>query len=231
MTTRRSLFLRIFLILAIYFGVCYFGGIWGWRLFYPVRIFVTFLHEFGHAFGTLITGGAVEYIRIDPNSGGVTSSLGGNRPVIIMGGYLGSALFGNLLFYIGATKPRLVKPVLSVVIFTMLVAGFIWYNSVFTTFVLCIFAAFLFFVEFKTKYGRDVLMFLGLASVIYILQDTTSGPSSDLLAFEREVGLFSNHVWMIIWLIIALTLLAWNIKMLLGIKDESLAPKPLRTKK
>ena len=73
MTTRRSIFLRIFIILAIYFGATYFGGIWGWRLFYPVRIFVTFLHEFGHAFGALITGGAVEYIRIDPNAGGVTS--------------------------------------------------------------------------------------------------------------------------------------------------------------
>jgi hypothetical protein len=221
MTTRRSIFLRIFIILAIYFGATYFGGIWGWRLFYPVRIFVTFLHEFGHAFGALITGGAVEYIRIDPNAGGVTSSLGGNRPVIIMGGYLGSALFGNLLFYIGATKPRLVKPVLSLVIFTMLVSGFIWYKSLFTTLVLCAFAAFLFFIEFKTKYGRDVLMFLGLASVIYILQDTTSGPSSDLLAFEREMGFFSNQTWMVIWFILALAILAWNVKMLLGIKDET----------
>ncbi len=187
---------------------------WGWRILYPIRLFVTFLHEFGHAFGAIISGGAVEHIRIDPNAGGLTMTRGGNAAIIIMGGYIGSALFGNILFYIGAAKPKWVKPTLAIVITLMLLTGFIWYNSLFTTLILCAFSALLFYLGFKTKFGRDALMLLGLASIIYILQDTGSGPSSDLRAFEREMRFIPATVWMLLWLAVALGLLAFNFRLL-----------------
>jgi len=175
---------------------------------------VTFLHEFGHAAGALITGGEVEQVQISPNSAGSTTTIGGNRAVILMGGYIGSAIFGNLLFYIGARKESWVKPVLALVIFAMIVTGLIWFQTFFTTFILALFAGALFVIGFKTKFGGEVLMLLGLASVIYIIQDTGAGPSSDLKAFERELVLIPAKIWMLIWLAIALGLLALNARMI-----------------
>lgn len=209
------------MLTLLYVGLSYFGEAFGRNALYPVRVFVTFLHEFGHAAGALLTGGSVESIEIEPNTAGVTTSIGGNLAVILAGGYIGSALFGNILFYIGAKKPRLVKPVLALVIFAMLVTGFVWYTSVFTTAVLLAFAGFLFWVGFKTKYGRDCLMALGLASVIYILQDTAYGPSSDLAGFEREMRFIPARGWMLLWFAVAAGLLALNLKLLLGLDPES----------
>ena len=227
MTSRSSLALRIIIITAIYFGLSTHGGLLGWKILYPIRLFVTFLHEFGHAAGALITGGAVEYIEIETNSAGVTSTFNGNASVILMGGYIGSAIFGNLLFYIGARRHSWVKPTLVLVIAAMLITGFIWYNSIFTTLVLCGFSAVLFLVGFKTKYGREILMLLGLASIIYIIQDFNVGPSSDLAAMERELKFIPAKVWMYIWLAIVIAILALNLKMLFSAK--TITPEAVAT--
>lgn len=224
MTSRSSLALRIILITAVYFGLSTYGGLLGWQILYPIRLFVTFLHEFGHAAGALITGGAVEYIAIETNSAGVTSTFNGNRSVILMGGYIGSAIFGNLLFYIGARRHKWVKPTLVLVIAAMLITGFIWYNTLFTTAVLCGFSALLFIVGFKTKYGREILMLLGLASIIYIIQDFNVGPTSDLAQMERELKYIPAKVWMYIWLGIVLAILALNLKMLFSKKTTAQLP-------
>jgi len=230
MTSRSSLALRIIIITAIYFGLSTYGGLLGWKVLYPIRLFVTFLHEFGHAAGALITGGAVEYIEIETNSAGVTSTFNGNRSVILMGGYIGSAIFGNLLFYIGARRHSWVKPTLVLVIAAMLITGFIWYNSLFTTAILCGFSAILFFVGFKTNYGREILMLLGLASIIYIIQDFNVGPASDLAQMERELKYIPAKVWMYIWLGIVLAILVLNLKMLFSVRTtepkEKLTPSP-----
>jgi len=113
------------------------------------------------------------------------------------------------------------------VIAAMMVTGFIWFNSLFTTAVLCGFSALLFFVGFKTDYGREVLMLLGLASIIYIIQDFNVGPSSDLAAMERELKYIPAKVWMYIWLGIVLAILALNMKMLFSKKTTE--PKPNKT--
>jgi len=223
----HPIFIRVILITAAYFGLTYFGGEIGWKLLYPIRIFVTFLHEFGHAIGALITGGSVEAVRIHANGGGMTTTLDGNLAVILIGGYIGSALFGNILFYIGAKQTRLVKPVMALLILALLVTAFVWFNSVFTTLVLVIFAAILFWIGFKTSYGRDILMLLGLASVIYIIQDTAAGPSSDLKAFEREMVFLPAKLWMYIWLAVALGLIALNLKLLFKVeKTKETKVKP-----
>ena len=236
MTSRTSLALRIIIITAVYIGLSTYGGLWGWKILYPIRLFVTFLHEFGHAAGALITGGAVEYIAIEPNSAGVTSTFNGNLSVILMGGYIGSAIFGNVLFYIGARRHKWVRPTLVLVIAAMLITGFIWYNSLFTTAILCGFAALLFMVGFRTDYGREILMLLGLASIIYIIQDFNVGPSSDLAQMERELKYIPAKVWMYIWLGIVLALLALNLKILFSVqpvvaKNKTDLPPPLVRKR
>ena len=188
---------------------------------YPITLLVTFLHEFGHGIGAVLTGGWVEEIQINKDGSGWTRSVGGSRPVIIMGGYLGSAIFGNLLFYVGAKMQRLVKPMLILLVISMLVTGLYWFNSFFTTGVLLCFSAILSFIALKTDLGREVLMFIGLASIIYIIQDFNVGPSSDLQAYAEVMIFLPAAAWMYIWLVIAVLLFLFNLRLLFRGSSDS----------
>lgn len=211
---KQGILIRMLIILGVYFGLTYYGGDVGRKLLHPIRLFVTFLHEFGHALGAVLTGGWVEDVQINADGSGFTRSVNGNRPITIMGGYLGSALFGNLLFYVGAKGKRTVKPMLFLVILSMLVTGFYWFNSLFTTGVLIVFAIVLGIIAVKTNFGAEVLMFLGLASVVYIIQDFNVGPTSDLKAYEEVMVFIPAQVWMYIWLGVAILLLVFNLRLL-----------------
>jgi len=218
---KGKLLIRIIVMLSLYFGLSYFGGDIGRKLMYPIRLFVTFLHEFGHAIGAVITGGWGEEVQINADGSGWTRSANGNRAITIMGGYLGSALFGNLLFLVGARAKPLVKPMLGLVIAAMLVTGIYWFNSMFTTGVLLCFSAVLIFIMIWTTWGDEVLMFLGLASVLYIIQDFNVGPRSDLKAYEEVMVFIPATVWMYIWLFVAVMLTLLNLRILFSGKAVS----------
>lgn len=75
-------------------------------LLYPLRLFVTFVHEAGHAVAALISGGQVQGFTVNANGSGVAVTAGGNRALILPAGYLGAALFGSLLFLLSNRAPR-----------------------------------------------------------------------------------------------------------------------------
>lgn len=212
---KNNLFLRIFLMLAVYFGLTYYGGSIGDKLLYPIRMLVTFLHEFGHAFGAIITGGSVANLEIRPDGSGVCWTSGGSQAIILMGGYIGSAIFGNLLFYIGSrNNPTLAKVTTYILGAIMLFVALVWFTSLFTTIMLVIFALSLFFIARKTNFDSDILMFFGLASILYIIQDFNVGPSSDLAAYADIFVVIPAVVWMYIWLGIALVLFFYNVRLI-----------------
>ena len=187
----------------------------GRKLMYPIRLLVTFLHEFGHAMGALFTGGSVENVQINADGSGFTRTAGGSRAIILMGGYLGSALLGNLLLFIGARAKTFVNVFSLLLAGAMLITSIIWYNSIFTSLTLILFSAVIIFLTLKTRFARDILLFLGLASIIYIIQDFNVGPSSDLSHYAEVMGLFPPQVWMYIWLGLAVVLLIFNIRLII----------------
>ena len=75
-------------------------------LLWPVRLFVTFVHEAGHSLAALITGGQVAGFTISPDGSGVARTAGGYPALILPAGYLGAALFGSLLFYLTSRNPK-----------------------------------------------------------------------------------------------------------------------------
>ena len=95
-----NLLVRFIGVLAIYLALVFLGGEVGKTILYPIHLLVTFLHELGHALGALITGGSVLALQVNEDGSGWTKTAGGNLGIILMGGYLGSALLGNILFYI-----------------------------------------------------------------------------------------------------------------------------------
>jgi hypothetical protein len=69
-------------------------------LSYPFRIFVTFIHEGGHAIAALLTGNSVASMAIAPNASGETYTTQGgliSQFLISSAGYLGAMAFGALL--------------------------------------------------------------------------------------------------------------------------------------
>lgn len=71
----------------------------GW-LAYPFRIFVTFMHEGGHALAALLTGNSVASLSVALDGSGETFTSQGNifsKMFVSSAGYLGATAFGALL--------------------------------------------------------------------------------------------------------------------------------------
>jgi hypothetical protein len=69
-------------------------------LVYPIRLFVTFVHEGSHVLAALLTGGSVESLTVSPDTSGLvmfryTNAI--SQLVTSSAGYLGSTAFGVLL--------------------------------------------------------------------------------------------------------------------------------------
>jgi len=211
---QNALLFRLLGVTGLYIGLKYFGGEVGLKVLYPITLLVTFLHELGHGLGTIMTGGKVLHINIESNGAGVTVSQGGWRGVILMGGYIGSAVLGNILFYIGARKEKWASSTVTLLCVMMVFTGIYWYNSMFATSFLIAFAIGLSWISKFTKLDREILMFLGLASILYIIQDFDVGPSSDLKAYAEHIIIFPEVVWRYLWLSIALVLCVINLRMI-----------------
>ena len=171
----------------------------------------------------MITGGSVEGFVVNEDGSGVTTTRGGSRAIIIMGGYIGSAIFGNLLFYIGARKERFAQATLFGIAVIMTVVSFYWFTSWFTTGFLIAFSIAITLLALFTNLDQIIVMFLGLASILYIIQDFNVGPSSDLAAYADLFVIIPSTVWMYIWLVIVIVLFGLNIRMIFSKSNKELA--------
>src|SRR6059058_694016 len=93
-------------------------------LTYPFRIFVTFIHEGGHAIAALLTGNSVESLSVAMNASGETYTTQGgliSQMFIASAGYLGSMAFGALLLVLirKAIAARLVLLGSAILVFTL----------------------------------------------------------------------------------------------------------------
>jgi len=79
---------------------------WAPFLLYPFKLFTTWVHECGHALMTVLLGGRVTSITIEPDTSGLTRSLVPvgrvARGLVASSGYLGAAVVGCLL--VAATR-------------------------------------------------------------------------------------------------------------------------------
>src|SRR5258708_4036376 len=69
-------------------------------LSYPFRIFVTFIHEGGHAMAALVTGNSVQSLSVAMDASGETYTTQGgmfSQMLVSSAGYLGAMTFGSLL--------------------------------------------------------------------------------------------------------------------------------------
>ena len=69
-------------------------------LTYPFRLFVTFIHEGGHALASWLTGNSVLSLSVSPDTSGLTLATQGgfvSQVIVSSAGYVGAMAFGALL--------------------------------------------------------------------------------------------------------------------------------------
>lgn len=85
------------LLLAFLAGFAAYLLPYGALLTYPFTLFVTFIHEGGHALMTLVTGGSVQSMAIAPDGSGLTQAVPRNwlaAVLIANAGYLSAIAYG-----------------------------------------------------------------------------------------------------------------------------------------
>ncbi|MBA3805922.1 MAG: M50 family metallopeptidase [Acidobacteria bacterium] len=90
----RTLLIATFITLALWFIP------YAEILTYPFRIFVTFIHEGGHAIAALLTGNSVASLSVAMNASGETYTTEGgllSQIFVSSAGYLGAMAYGALL--------------------------------------------------------------------------------------------------------------------------------------
>jgi hypothetical protein len=212
-------------------GASFVAGIFFWHTWplYPFKLLVVLMHESGHAAATLLTGGSVRQIVVDPREGGYTLSLipAGlwSQIVVSSAGYLGSTISGCVLLVLAARSKSGRWPLVALACWTALVAA-LWVRDSFT---LVFVAAASLVLGLVARFGpsllrRGLLVFLGTFSVSYALYDIRD----DLLHFASrgtvqsdadalaQATLVPAIVWGVAWGLLSVVLVALTLRFILG---------------
>lgn len=180
----------------------------------PLKILIVYLHELSHALATFLTGGEVVTLSVSPQQGGLVTSRGGSRFLILTAGYLGSLLIGVGLF-IAAVRTKLDQFVLGGLGFAMILVSLLYSNDFFSlAFGIGAGVALLAMAWFLGHGPNDLaLRVIGLASMIYVPYDIFSDSiarsylRSDARMLAEEFG-GTTVLWGGLWLVISL-LVIW----------------------
>lgn len=107
---------------------------WGETVLYPFKLFTTWIHECGHAVMTLIVGGSVSSITIQPDTSGLTMSMLPTSRIaqglVSSAGYMGASIIGCMLVAATRMQSR-TRMLLLVVGIGMLATVVLWMRNPF----------------------------------------------------------------------------------------------------
>ena len=218
-------------------------------LTYPFRIFVTFIHEGGHALAALVTGNSVASLSVATNASGETYTTQGgliSQIFISSAGYLGSMAFGALLLILirKAVAARIVLLSCGVLIFalTMIYGLFkpifsmnAWSGIPFTLVAgLFITAGLILIARFASaKVATFFVSFLAVQCVLNALFDLKtvfflSNPFGPAIPTDAVNMANATHIpaiiWTVVWIAFALGILWFAMRMYVAGRDKSYQP-------
>ncbi|MCF8356999.1 MAG: M50 family metallopeptidase [Melioribacteraceae bacterium] len=184
--------------------------LWDTILIYPVKLFVVLLHEISHGIAAIISGGNIVAINLNYNLGGQCVTKNGNEILIASFGYLGSLLFGTLIFISGYEK-KLIKPVpISIAVLIVLFMANFMRGAEGIVFTLLIAVILIISPNLSNKKVHAYIMkILGLVSCMYVLVDI----KEDLLTLtyrETDAQLIAGITgipalwWGLLWFVISI---------------------------
>jgi membrane-associated protease RseP (regulator of RpoE activity) len=221
-------------------------------LSYPFRIFVTFIHEGGHALAALLTGNSVQSLSVAMNASGETYTTQGgmfSQILVSSAGYLGAMSFGALLLVLirKAVAARIVLAASAILILILtlgfglivpMVAGS-WSSLSgipFTFFAgLVLAAALLAVARFASpRVAVFVLSLLAVQCVLNALLDLKTvfflssplGPAvhTDAANMAAATGI-PAVIWTIIWIAIAFGILMLALRLYVAARDRAFDAK------
>lgn len=218
-------------------------------LMYPFRIFVTFIHEGGHALAALLTGNSVASLSVATNASGETYTTQGgliSQVLISSSGYLGSMLFGALLLILirKAVAARIVLLGSAVFIFGLtmiygLIKPLFWINAwsgiPFTLFAGTFLAVGLVLIAkfASARVATFFVSFLAVQSVLNALYDLKtvfflSSPfgmpvQTDAANMANATGI-PAILWTVIWIGLALGILWFAMRLYVAGRDKGYQP-------
>lgn len=185
---------------------------YGNTLLYPVNLIVTFLHEFWHGFFAVVTGWTFHSLQVNSDGSGLATTSGGLRPLVILWGYIGSAIFGNLLLYFAIKSDKIAERIMYGLWGFMIFSSVYFFAGIVSSLIIASIGWVMIYIAKKFDYDSIILSFLGLASIFHIILDFRVWPSSDLAHFSEIFIFIPQTVWMYIWLIIVIWITGLNIK-------------------
>ncbi|HSK62343.1 MAG TPA: M50 family metallopeptidase [Pyrinomonadaceae bacterium] len=219
-------------------------------LTYPFRIFVTFIHEGGHAIAALLVGHSVESLSVATDAGGLTQTFGQqgwlSALFISSAGYLGAMAFGALLLILirRTIAARIVLLSSAVLVFGLtIIFGFIkpvftfnsWSGIPFTLFAgmfisvaLVLIAKFAsarvatFFVSFLAVQCILNALF-DLKTLLFLSSPLAAGQPNDAANMAAATGIPAIF-WAAIWIALALGILWFAMRMYVAGRDQSYQP-------
>jgi hypothetical protein len=218
-------------------------------LTYPFRIFVTFIHEGGHAIAALLTGNSVDSLSVAMNASGETYTTQGgliSQVLISSSGYLGSMAFGALLLVLirKAIAARIVLLSCAVLIFGLtMIFGLVkpifafnaWSGIPFTLFAgtlislgLVLIAKFAsgkvatFFVSFLAVQCVLNALF-DLKTVFFLSAPFAPAVPTDAVNMAHATGVPAIF-WAVIWIAVALGILWFVMRLYVAGRDKSFQP-------
>lgn len=218
-------------------------------LTYPFRIFVTFIHEGGHAMAALLTGNTVDYLNVAPNASGETYSTHGgllSQIFISSAGYLSAMGFGALLLVLirKTVAARIVLLASAILIFglTMIyglfkplysfngLSGipFTLVAGIFISVGLVLIARFAsarvatFFVSFLAVQCVLNALF-DLKTVFFLASPFAPAVPTDAMNMARVTGI-PAILWAGVWIVLALGILWFVMRLYVAGRDRSFQP-------
>jgi hypothetical protein len=193
---------------------------WALPLLYPFKLFTTWVHECSHALMTVLVGGRVSSVTIQPDTSGLTYSLvpatRTARALVASAGYLGAALVGCLLM--AATRvERRARTILYGVGAFMLLTVAIWMRNVFGIVVVLAWGGALIWIARRRRMANALRFLLSLLAVQVALNSVydirvlflVDGPSD--AATMARLFLLPAPFWAALWMAMSVAMLGWTL--------------------
>jgi hypothetical protein len=221
-----------FLLVATALTIVISNMPFGTFVVYPLRLFVTFIHEGGHALAALLTLGSVDRLVIHANASGETYTYGGLTILISSAGYLASTAYGAGLLTLlhDGGRAKAVLTVTAAIILTL--TGFFAADQ-FSLFIGIALTGLLIWVAigWSARWAHFFLSFLAVQCCLNALYDlktlflisATTSLHSDAVNMQ-EATMVPAIVWASAWTILSVLALALALKMYA--QNLGLIPRP-----
>ena len=217
----KQTILLFIVLVAIFF-------LWNHVSLYPLKVLVVFFHESSHALVAILTGGQVLDMAITIQQGGHVVSQGGNRFFTLTAGYLGSLVWG-VVIYLVAARTRIDRLAMFILGALITVIALVFVRNIFGFCFSLVtgIAMIILGIKSNEKINDFVLRLIGLTSMIYVPLDIYSDTvarshlRSDARMLAEEFG-GATMLWGGLWILLSVIIIFSALKSgMRGVQSES----------